>query len=215
MQVDNTEGLGISLALLDFDDDDKRCQTILKSTHVTELGLTCLWPQFKYTEAFMEWRIPRHYHNGRLWPFVQGYWAMAAAHHKRVDLLSDAIKALTTLSQQGNTFAEFYELNATFPAERRRQLWSATGYLSMIYHGVFGIRLELEGIRFSPMKPKDLFQSDTIHLNGLKYRGMVLNIHLHGHGTIIKSFELDHQIQRDAFIKSDRVGVIDVDISLK
>lgn len=172
------------------------------------------WPQFKYSPGFFEWRIARHYHNGRIWPFVQGYWAMAAAQHRQPDLLSKELRGLMLLSQKGNTFAEFYELNATFPEERRSQLWSATGYLSMFYHGVFGIRLELDGIRFAPMKPADLFKTE-IHLNNIRYRGMTLNIHLHGDGTEIDTFELNHKKQSNAFINSDATGVFDVDIRLK
>ena len=61
--VDTTEGLGISLALLEFEDDERNA-AMLKSTHTTEHGIPCLWPQFKYSPSFMEWRIPRHYHNG-------------------------------------------------------------------------------------------------------------------------------------------------------
>mmetsp|Transcript_19110 Transcript_19110/g.34548 ORF Transcript_19110/g.34548 Transcript_19110/m.34548 type:complete len:148 (-) Transcript_19110:6-449(-) len=59
MLVDNTEGLGTSLALLDFDDDERN-NMMLKSTHTTEYGITCLWPRFKYSPSFMEWRNPRY-----------------------------------------------------------------------------------------------------------------------------------------------------------
>lgn len=101
--VDHTEGLGSALALLEFDDVDRN-DAILESTFTTEYGIPCLWPQFKYSANVWEWRIARHYHNGRLWPFVQGYWAMAAAHHGRVDLFSEALKGLTDLSQIGERF---------------------------------------------------------------------------------------------------------------
>lgn len=214
MLVDTTEGLGTSLALLEFDDDDDRNDSMLESTYTTDYGITCLWPPFEYSIDFMEWRIPRHYHNGRLWPFVQGYWAMAVAKHKRVDMFSDALQGLTLLSQKGNTFAEFYNLTGTFPEERRSQLWSATGYLSMIYHGIFGIRLELDGIRFTPMKSMKLLPATTIHLNNLRYRGMILNIHLHGHGTTVQSFALNNDKQIDPFVSSDKIGIYDVDIDL-
>ena len=159
-------------------------------------------------------RRARHYHNGRLWPFVQGYWAMAAAQHRRMDLLSDALRGLTALSESGDTFAEYYELNATFPEERRQQLWSATGYMAMVYHGVFGIRLEPAGMRLAPMEDEEMFGTDSIHPNNLKYRGMILNIHLHGHGTTIASSELNRKKQSDTFIKADKTGVFDIDISL-
>ena len=213
--VDTTEGLGISLAMLDFAEDDERNKQIMESTHTTSYGITCLWPQFKYQRNFMEWRIPRHYHNGRLWPFVQGYWAMAVAEQKRADLFTHELKGLTTLAQESKTFAEFYQLNGTYAEERRSQLWSATGYLSMIYHGVFGIRLGLDGIRFSPLKPKKLFGSQPIiHLNNLRYRGTVMHIHLRGQGTTVASFELNKEKQGEPFIKSGAVGTFDVDISL-
>lgn len=105
-------------------------------------------------------------------------------------------------------------MNGTYPEGRRSQLWSAAGYLSMIYHGVFGVRLSIDGIRFSPMKPKDLFPTPTIDLQELRYRGMTLNIHLHGHGTNIVSFEVNHRKQEDAFIMSDETGGFNVDITL-
>ena len=214
MLVDTTEGLGTSLALLEFDDDTERNDMMLTSTYITDYGITCLWPPFEYSADFMEWRIPRHYHNGRLWPFVQGYWAMAVAQHRRVDLFSNTLHGLTMLSQKGNTFAEFYNLTGTFPEERRSQLWSATGYLSMIYHGVFGIRLELDGIRFNPMKSEKVFQAPVIHLNNIRYRGMILNIHLHGHGTTVQSFALNDEEQSEPFVASDMTGIYNVDIGL-
>jgi hypothetical protein len=215
--IGHTEGLGSALALLEFndDDDDESNDMILSSTWLDEkYGIPCLWPQFKYSADVWQWRVARHYHNGRLWPFVQGYWAMAAAHHGRVDLFSEALKGLTALSQIGNAFAEFYNLNGTYPEGRRSQLWSAAGYLSMIYHGVFGVRLSIDGIRFSPMKPKDLFPAPTIALKQLRYRGITLNIDLHGHGTNIVSFEVNHRKQEDAFIMSDETGGFNVDITL-
>jgi hypothetical protein len=213
--INHTEGLGSALALLEFDDDDERNDMILSSTWVDEkYGIPCLWPQFNYSADVWEWKIARHYHNGRLWPFVQGYWAMAAAHHRRVDLFSGALKGLTALSQIGNTFAEFYNLNGTYPDGRRSQLWSAAGYLSMMYHGVFGIRLKEDGIRFSPMKPKDLFPAPTIELKELRIRSMILNIYLHGHGTSIVSFEVNHSQNNGAFIMSYETGIFDVDITM-
>jgi hypothetical protein len=45
----------------------------------------------------------------------------------------------------------------TYLEGRRSQLWSAAGYIiSMMYHGVFGLLLDVDGIQISPMKPKDL-----------------------------------------------------------
>ena len=57
------EGLGESLALLDdFETDKQRINSIFASTHRTKRGLPCLWPQFKLTVA----GIFDYYHNGRI-----------------------------------------------------------------------------------------------------------------------------------------------------
>ena len=221
--VDHTEGLGSALALLEFDNDDdeedtERNDMIFESTYTTkEYGIPCLWPQFQYSSNVWEWRVARHYHNGRSWPFVQGYWAMAAAHHKREDLFTNALRGITALSRIGNTFAEYYNLNGTYVDGRRSQLWSAAGYISMIYHGIFGIRPDVDGIRFShPMKSKKIFTaSDTIELRELRYRGMILNIRLHGIGKSIVSFKVNQNERDDLIIKLSETGVIDIDITLE
>ena len=222
--VEHTEGLGSALALLEFDDHDdnttvERNNMIFESTYTTkEYGIPCLWPQFQYSANVWEWRVARHYHNGRLWPFVQGYWAMAAAHHRREDVFTNALRGITALSQIGNTFAEYYNLNGTYVDGRRSQLWSAAGYISMIYHGIFGIRLNVDGIHFShPMKTKELFSSSatTIELKELRYRRMILNIRLHGFGKSIVSFKVNQIERNDMLIKSSETGVIDVDITLE
>lgn len=63
------EGLGESLALLDdFETDPERIASIFERTPTTEHGLPCLWPQFNIIIA----DIFDYYHNGRIWPFVQG-----------------------------------------------------------------------------------------------------------------------------------------------
>ena len=58
MLVETTEGLGTSLAMLEFDDNERN-EMMIESTHTTEYGITCLWPQFKYSPDFFEWRIAR------------------------------------------------------------------------------------------------------------------------------------------------------------
>ncbi len=181
------EGLGESLALLDdFETDPQRINSIFASTHRTRRGLPCLWPQFKLTiEGIFD-----YYHNGRIWPFVQGYWGLAAARHQQLDVFAEELANMVWLSQQGNTFAEFYELDGKFPEERARQLWSDTGFLSMIFHGLFGMNFQPNGIKFAPLKPASVF-AETISLEGVKYRGMVLNINVSGSGVEIASFEVD------------------------
>lgn len=90
----------------------------------TKHGIPSLWPQFTYTNdnECSSKSIACYCHNGRLWPFVMGYWGMAAARHGQVDVFAEEMQNLVWLSQRNHTFAEFYELDGTFPQERRRQL---------------------------------------------------------------------------------------------
>ena len=151
--------------------------------------------------------------NGRIWPFVQGYWALAASRHGQVDIFHEEFKKLLQLAQMNSTFAEFYELSGTFPSIRRRQLWSASGYLSMVYHGLFGMEFLPDGIRFNPVKPSDTF-SDVISLSNVHYRDMILNIEVSGAGKEISSFSVDGKSQ-DSFLDASVTGVHDIQIELK
>ena len=55
-----------------------------------------------------------------------GYYAVAAARYGRVDILAQQILSMIELSETQNTFAEFYELDKSFPEKQKRQLWSDT-----------------------------------------------------------------------------------------
>jgi hypothetical protein len=206
---DNAEGLGSALVLLDeVETDSVRVQSIFDTVKQQRYGLPCVWPRFDLKESK---HIAQYYHNGRLWPFVQGYFAISAARHGRVDVFEHALRALTDLAAMSGTFAEFYELDGTFPAERSRQLWSATGYLSMIYQGLFGISFHTDGLRFAPVKPESLFpSSSTVTLTNLRYRNMVLDIIIKGSGSRIERFQLDRKSQNNLrlrpFVSSKLTG---------
>lgn len=216
--VEQNEGLGLGLLLTDpeFAEDDDRIRRLFNTTHRTPRGLPCLWPQFKHKHL---WGVFDLYHNGRIWPFVQGYWAVAAASHNRVDVFEEEFRNLLLLSQSPDpTFAEFYELDGTFPRDRRRQLWSDTGFLGMIYRGLFGMTFQPDGIAFNPVKPHGLF-GDAVTLKNVPYRNMTLDISVRGSGAHVASFTLDNQPAvvsgEDAFIKSDLQGKHTISIVMK
>ena len=54
-----------------------------------------------------------------------------------------------------------------------RQTWSATSYLRLILHGIFGIRLTADALHFQPSLPAGM---DRVELRGLPYRKARLNI---------------------------------------
>ena len=106
---------------------------------------------------------------------------------------------LIDLSEQGNTFAEFYELDKSFEKGRSRQLWSDTGYLGMVYKGLFGMDFQKGAIKFSPNKVEGkngiLKTNETICLRNVKYRKAILDIYVTGFGTNVTSFKLNGEVQ--------------------
>jgi len=63
----------------------------------------------------------------------------------------------------------------------------------MIYHGLFGMNFEPDGIRFAPVMPAGYTQ---LSLSDVRYREARLQITVRGSGTEIREFKLDGQKQR-------------------
>ncbi len=211
--VDQMEGLGESLALLseDFETDPDRIDTIFQRTPRTSSGLPCLWPRFPIQER--KSNIATYYHNGRIWPFVQSYWAIAAARHRKLTIFQEELHSLITLSRMKNTFAEFYNLDGTFPPSRSRQLWSSSGFLGMVYYGLFGITFTIDGILIRPVKPMTIARQ--ISLSNFPYRNMIIDIYITGSGSNITSFQLDGATQENPFVPSTLTGRHVVEVTLE
>jgi len=218
--VEQMEGLGEALVLLseEFEDKGHRIRAILDHTYRTEIGVPCLWPRFDHGEIPVgDTDISQYYHNGRVWPFVMAYFAIAAAQKGRMDIFAEEMLRLIDLSEQADTFAEFYELDKTFPRKRKKQLWSDAGYLGMIYQGLFGMKFEVEGIVFAPSKPSSetfLKMDETISLLNVKYRKAVLDINVKGFGNVVKSFKINGEIQSEPKIDATVTGkqVIEIEV---
>ena len=196
------EGTGESFAILYRVADAEKAQQILRSTPVTPWGIPCLWPQYP------EWKDYRrpfafYYHNGMIWPFVQGYWAWAASTMKDEAVFARELDALVRLSQKSDTFMELYRPEDGKPDGSPRQLWSAAGFLSMVYHGLCGMQFETGGIRFAPVVPRN-FQK--LSLAGVKYRECTLKITIKGNGTQVDLFRLDGQPQAAPFMDATLKG---------
>lgn len=223
--ISQMEGLGESLLLLapELEQNQTRIDLVFSNTVRTDKGIPCLWPRFEIPETK---DVSNYYHNGRIWPFVQGYWALAAAHHKRGAVFGQELDHLVDLTgirlanNPNATFAEFYELDGSFLPERRRQLWSSAGYLGMILQGLFGIQLQANGsIRLQPIKPKNNYgMAETIVLEGLPYRNhqAVFTIHVTGYGTELDRVRVNGKVQKEAFLAADDVhGELFIELSLK
>jgi len=180
------EGLGEALAILWGVADEVRADSVLRRTPTTTTGLPCLWP--RHTPWRLYLRRAEYYHNGMVWPFVQGYWAWAAASKLDVSLVDGELAKLTALAGRADTFHEFYRPESGRPDGSPRQLWSAAGYLATVHRGLFGINADVEDINFRPVVPG---RFPRLILRDFTHRQMSLDIFISGSGTGIASLELD------------------------
>lgn len=205
---DRLEGLGEAFAVLWGIADEAKVSSILENTTVTSQGIPCLWPQYPEWTDYHRGNAD-YYHNGMVWPFVQGYWARAMAARRDVGRFGAELDKLLTLSRKGSTFYEFYRPESGEPDGSPRQLWSAAGYLSMIHHGLFGMDFEPDAIRFAPVVPPGF---TGLSLTGLRYRAMTLDLRLSGSGSTVARFELDGAVREEATVPTALTGSHEVTI---
>lgn len=164
----------------------------------TPFGVPSILPPFP--GLFSEERPGRH--NNLIWPFLNGFLVQAAAKHGRVELVARELEAMTKLFSDG--FREIYSPCDGRPHggwqiggdgcqghlwhSCRDQTWSATGYLGAVLGGVFGLEPGEHAVGFRPCVPENLAD---LRLSGLTLRGWTLDIHIHGHGTVIEHMYLD------------------------
>lgn len=205
------EGLGEALCIRFGIADRDRARRVLASTPTTPQGFPCLWPQLP---DYMDYsaRPSYRYHNGMIWPFVQGYWARAAIHLDDLNAFNEELVKLLLLSQKTDTFKEFYFPEDGRPDGSSDQLWSASGFLGMVLHGLLGMRFEEDGIRFAPLVP-DAFSQ--ISVKDLHYRKSILDIKIFGHGTRVATFKLDGVQVEKPFFDAKLSGRHEIELQLQ
>jgi glycogen debranching enzyme len=147
-----------------------------------------------------------------VWPFVQGYWARAAAELGDLTTFDGELAKLLRLSQKTDTFREFYFPEDGKPDGSSDQLWSASGYLGMILHGLVGMRPEEGGLRFAPFVPA---RFSSLSLSGVNYRHSILNITISGHGQKISSFKIDGKALGKPFVDSALTDTHQIEIHMQ
>jgi hypothetical protein len=204
------EGTGESFAILWGVADAQKTQRILENTPLTDWGIPSLWPQYS---AWMDYGggDANYYHNGMVWPFVQGYWGWASAMAKSVVRFEFELDRLRALSEKTDTFHEFHRPEDGRQDGSRRQLWSAAGYLSMVYHGLFGMSFDPRGVTFAPVVPS---RFSEVTLDGIRYRDMTLNVSVIGSGTEIAKFSVDGVDNPEHRIPSELTGTHGIEIVL-
>ena len=211
------EGSGLAFAILFGVADEARATAILNNIHFEPKGLPSIWPNFS---MFSDRQPGRH--NCVIWPQVNSLFAKAAAQAKDYAVFSAEFERVTALfnGTPGN-IREIYNCISGMPdggwqngshwGAAKNQTWSATGYLSMIYNGIFGINFSPGGIILSPYLKS---QWGPVSLTNLKYRDMVINLNLSGNGNHISSCKLDQVTQKESFIPATLTGVHTLDMVL-
>jgi cellobiose phosphorylase len=82
----------------------------------------------------------------------------------------------------------------------------------MVYHGLFGMAFEADGVRFAPVVP-ERFQELT--LSNVKYRDAQLHIAVKGAGTRVHQFKFDGKTQRKPFFPASNKGPHEIEILLR
>jgi glycogen debranching enzyme len=213
---DRQEGLGNSLALLFGVAEADQVADVLENQVVTEAGIACVWPTYPRYESADGMRFGRH--SGAVWPHVQALWAEAAARAGSVERFAHEFDRLTGHITRDAQCAEIYHplTGAIYGGVQeggggvdglqwescRRQSWSASGYLRMLWLGMAGMRFSPEGLSFQPLLPPAV---EELTIQGLIYRGCRLNIHLRGAGNRLVEFKRNG-ISGRAFLPTDATG---------
>jgi hypothetical protein len=184
---DRWEGLGNALAVLWEVADDDQAAAVFRTITPAPHGLPCLWPPYPLWKPWLL-RDEYYYHNGTVWPFVQGYWGWAAAARGAAEVFATELDTLAELAGRAGTFHEFYLAGTGRPDGSARQLWSAAGYLAMVHYGLFGMSFDGELIRFRPVVPAG---AGPLRLSGLVHRDLTLEVTITGSGKHIRSFTVD------------------------
>ncbi len=208
-RYDGYETLGESLSILYGISEGKDNNKILNAVKPGNYGMTVVAPQLKNVTP---------YHNNSVWPFVQGYRAMAAASAGDLKTLEDEFYALV---RSGALFMTFKENLVSSTGNKKgtainsdRQLWSVASYLGFIYKILFGITYTEDGLTFRPAKFASL--KNNIILNNYKYKNGFINIEVRGTGSVVDYILFDGAKKDPSFVvPKDIKGYHKVVVTLK
>ena len=170
-------------------------------------GIPCIYPQIP--------GIPS-YHNDAVWPFVQSFWALAAAQAGNEASLTESMAAIYRpaalfLTNKENLVARNGDFAGT-QINSSNMLWSLSGSLGLVYKVLFGMQYQGDRLVFRPFVPQ-AFQGQR-SLSGFRYRRAVLDVDMTGFGNQIASITLDGQPLPDAAIPASLSGRHKVSITL-
>ncbi|MEJ7666508.1 MAG: trehalase family glycosidase [Hymenobacter sp.] len=172
---------------------------VVAKTPTGPFGISCIYPQIP--------GIPP-YHNDAVWPFVQSFWALAAAEVGNEASLTESMAAIYRPAALFLTDKEnFVAGNGDFAGTQvnsSNMLWSLSGSLALVYKILFGMRYETDRLVFRPFVPQAF--RGARKLSNFTYRKAVLDIELQGFGKEIKTITLDGKALADAAVPATLTG---------
>jgi len=97
------EALGHAFVILFRIAPPKRAKRIFSTQYVSPHGIPCVWPLFPRFSRDTPGR-----HCGTVWPQIQGFWALAAASKRKVQIMDKELRALTKCALKSGDFREIY-----------------------------------------------------------------------------------------------------------
>ncbi|WP_071891074.1 MGH1-like glycoside hydrolase domain-containing protein [Hymenobacter sp. PAMC 26628] len=193
------EALGEALSVCFGVADATRAKTVVERTPTVPFGVPCIYPQIP--------GIPP-YHNDAVWPFVQSFWALAAAQTGNDASLTESMAAIYRpaalfLTNKENFVASTGDFAGT-QINSSNMLWSLSGSLGLVYKVLFGMHYETDRLVFRPFVPQ-AFQGPR-KLTNFRYRGAVLDVEMNGFGNEIQTITLDGQPLPDAAVPATLTG---------
>lgn len=177
------DNLGNALSILFGLCDGEKAVSMLNYYKAGDYGFSVVTPQLNRIQP---------YHNDAVWPFVQGYRALAAAKVKDLETFSHEFFTVIRSAALFGTFKE--NLVASTGGKKTlknsdRQLWSIAAYIGMVYRGLVGINFTEAGIKLAPVVPQSF--KAIVRLNRFVYNDSILNFEIQGNGADVKAIYLD------------------------
>ena len=218
------EGLGVAFALLFGIANQEQREAIFRAAYISPAGIPCLWPPFE--RYVNQTRTSYGRHSGTVWPFIQGFWGHAAALAGQPTFFAHELNTLTAHAWRDKQFVEVYHPDSGLPyggiqesntepwhewKSCDRQSWSASGYLRLILMGLFGMRFDVDGIRFRPCVPAGCA---SVRLRGLRYREAELDIDVNGSGWRASSCRVNGVSRPEGLVPASARGTQCIEIEL-
>ncbi len=220
---DAQEGMGISLAILSGIAGAGRSAGILSSLSLTDQGVACVSPSFaRYSKE------PGQYgrHSGTVWPHIEAFLADAAHRSGRDDIFEKELFLMAERAVRDGHFAEIYhpdtgeiygglqELGGhgiVLWDSQKKQTWSATGFLRLIFRCILGLEPETDEIRISPFLPEGMKEA---RFTGLRIKNAVLDITISGSGGNVTETNINGQKANKPCLPAGSAGRHEINIVL-